>query len=300
MGFHRRLFVSSFLLAAVVSVRAEAAGVQVFVASNGSDSNNCADPSTPCATYAGAFAQVSPGGEVLVETTGDYGLVPTITGSVRLMAVPGVLAYTPNRIIVNAPGATVVLKGLTIEGMGSGANGVDVISVGTLHVEGCVITGFTSGVPNGGNGIFIGSPGTYFIRDTFVRGNMRAGILVSVSSGVARVFIDRCRIEDNAFGLDTDAGSVTTIRHSVVAGNMFDGLAAEISGELNIESCMSVNNGLGVYSNQTSLVRVSNSVITGNDSGVAADSTATLLSRGNNTVEGNRTNQTFPSTYPPK
>ena len=60
-----------------------------------------------------------------------------------------------------------VLRGLTLTGLG-GQNGINVTSVGNLHVEGCVISGFT------GYGIYVSltADGSHiFVKDTITRNN---------------------------------------------------------------------------------------------------------------------------------
>ena len=158
---------ATFLLPLLLAAPAQAVPAsRVFMSTNGNDSNNCANPNTPCLTFAGSLAQVAVGGEVIAEATGGYGAI-NVTQSVTVSGPPGVVIYSGFTVTVNAPGATVVLRGLTIDGTGAAGNGINVISVGNLHVESCVITGFT------GNGIYFTSAGRLFVKDTIVRGSVR-------------------------------------------------------------------------------------------------------------------------------
>jgi hypothetical protein len=272
----------SFLAAPAFAIVA-----RVFVSVNGNDSNVCSNVATPCRTFAGGILQVNTGGEVIVLDSGSYGGT-TITNAVTLNVPPGVIAFTAQPLVVNAPGATVVLRGLTIDGAGAATNGINVVAVGTLHVESCVITGFTGGGPTQGNGIAFGSAGNLFVKDTIVRGNGNVGIFVIPASGTAKASIDHCRSDGNGFGLDSSGNAVTTVRDSAVSGNGNFGFLAENGGELNIENCVSATNFFGIGSTGASTVRVSNSTVTDNTLGL--DPSSTLLSRGNNTVEGNTTN----------
>jgi hypothetical protein len=269
---------------------------RVFVSVNGNDSNVCSNVATPCRTFAGGILQVNVGGEVIVLDSGSYGGT-TITNAVTLNVPPGVIAFTAQPLVVNAPGATVVLRGLTIDGAGASANGINVVSVGTLHVESCVITGFTGGDAGHGNGVFFGSAGNLFVKDAIVRGNGFVGIFVAPASGTAKASIEHCRLEGNAFGLDSYTNAATTVRDSVASGNVNEGFLAEHGGELNIESCVAANNGIGILSGvvPAALVRVSNTTVTDNATGLFAS--GSLLSRSNNTVEGNGTDGTFSGTY---
>ena len=139
------------------------------MSTTGNDSNNCANPNTPCLTFAGSLAQVAVGGEVIAEATGGYGAI-NVTQSVTISGPPGVVIYSGFTVTVNAPGATVVLRGLTIDGTGATGNGINVVAVSVLHVESCVITGFAGGSGPSGHGIYFTSAGQLFVKDTIIRG----------------------------------------------------------------------------------------------------------------------------------
>jgi hypothetical protein len=123
------------------------------------------------------------------------------------------------------------------------------------------------------------------------------GILILGASAVA---VDQVRLEGNSFGLFALDGANVTVRNSVASQNA-TGFYAISNGaaavELDIEACVvSHNSGSGIVSASQSTgistVRVSNSTVTSN--GLAGlfnvGSPALMLSRGNNTVEGNHTN----------
>jgi hypothetical protein len=234
---------------------------------------------------------------VIVLTTGGFGPIPTITQSVTISGAPGVVAFTGWPVNVNAPGSTVVIRGITIDGTGATTgNGITVGAVAILHVEGCVITGFAGDYPDG-SGIYFNAPGQLFVKDTLIRGNGVAGIFVTSSSGLAKVTIDRCRLQQNAFGVDSNGNSRVTLRDSVASGNV-QALQAESGGELNAEHCLVANNGFGFLTfGAASTVRVSNCTITDNDTGLSVSAGA-LLSRGNNTVAGNTATGNFTGSFP--
>jgi nitrous oxidase accessory protein NosD len=281
---------TTVLLAVGLSLLASSAFAvvaRVFVSVNGNDSNVCSNVATPCRTFAGGILQVDVGGQVIVLDSGSYGGT-TITNAVTINVPPGVVAFTAQPLVVNAPGATVALRGLTIHGAGASASGINVTAVGALHVENCVITGFT-GSGSTGNGIYFGSAGNLFVKDTIIRGNTSAGISVIPASSTARASVDHCRLEANEFGLACDANASATVRDSVASGNSNYGFTAQSGGEINIESCASTNNstGIGIFTAGT-VIRVSNTTVTDNGIGLFI-SAGSLLSRGNNTVEGNTT-----------
>ena len=146
------------------------------------------------------------------------------------------------------------MRGLTLTGLG-GDTGINVTSVGNLHVEGCVISGFIS------NGIFVNltADGSHiFIKDTITRNNGDAGIYITTSTGTVRASIDNCRSERNAIGFDASINSRVTINRSVASGNSGGGFIAvsNTSGataELSCEECVASNTGSGfIVSNSVS------------------------------------------------
>ena len=107
----------------VVSLPALAGVQRTFVASNGADTNPCS-LTQPCRAFAAALLQTNAGGEIIVLDSAGYGPV-VIDKAVSIIApagiYAGVTATSGNGIVVNAPGAAVVLRGLEINGTGTSA-----------------------------------------------------------------------------------------------------------------------------------------------------------------------------------
>jgi hypothetical protein len=299
MRFSRASYiVGAALFWLLVALPSHAASNRVFMSPSGDDSGDCANPLTPCLTFAGAQAQVNSGGEVIVEASGEYGSL-FVTKALTISSPPGVVMFCGSTITVYVPGGTVVLRGLTMDGTGVvSGNGINVVAIGSFVVEDCVIANFTGGGPTGGTGIFFGCAGRFSVSDTIVRGNASLGIWVRPATGIARATLDHCRIEGNNFGLDSYTNAITTVRDSVGSGSM-EAFLAE-GGELNLESCVIENNQFGLVADSGSTMRVSNTTVTDNFEGVDANGGAVILTRGNNTVEGNTINGTFSGTYSAK
>jgi hypothetical protein len=131
----RRSRVPRVVFAIVISLFASVALAQVarvFVSASGNDGNVCSNVATPCRTFSGGILQVDAGGEVIVLDTGSYGGT-TITKAVTINVPTGFVAFCAQPIVINAPGANVVLRGLTIDRVSG--NGIDVAAVGTLTIE---------------------------------------------------------------------------------------------------------------------------------------------------------------------
>jgi len=124
MPLHHRLLPSACFLLLLASNLAEATAKRTFVASHGVDNPNCSIVA-PCRNFAAAITATSAGGEVIVLDSAGYGPVTT-TKSISIVAPPGIYAgisvLAGNGVTIDAPGATVVLRGLSINSQG-GANG---------------------------------------------------------------------------------------------------------------------------------------------------------------------------------
>jgi hypothetical protein len=218
----------------------------------------------------------------------------TITHAVSIIAPPGVYAgisvFSGTGIRINAGATdTVILRGLTTNNQGTG-DGITFITGGTLHLEGCVVNGLN-------NGISFLAGAKLEVKESIIRGNQN-GIIVEPASGTAEAVLDQVRLEENGGNaLAAREGSAVTVRNSLASGNNigFEAVSANAANvELDIENCEAFSNSTGIFafsgSTGVATVRVSNSTVTHNDLGLNnAGGPALLLSRGNNTVEGNTT-----------
>ncbi len=257
---------------------AMAQSARTWVSGVGDDFNSCSR-TAPCRTFAGALARTSAGGEINVLDPGSFGAV-TITQSITISAEgveAGVLASGTDAIVISAATTdVVVLRGLDIEGLGTGLVGIKVLGgLGALHVENCTINAFRG---SNGSGIEIvpTTAGTtkVFIKDTTVRGSGQGtggGIFINPGASVTvRASLDNVRMENNVFGLKVQgANSRVSVNNSVAAGNAFAGFSCVTSGSfLTIERSVATNNGtLGVSCSAGTTVRIGNMSITNNVGG---------------------------------
>jgi hypothetical protein len=288
---------ASLLVAGLLASASMAQVQRTFVSGLGNDGNPCSR-AAPCRTFPQAISQTNASGEIYVLDSAGYAAF-TITKSVSIVAPPGVTAgisvFSGNGITINAVASDIViLRGLTVNNQGSSGSGIVFNSAGgTLHVENCVVNGFSSG-----EGVsFFGTAGNLEVKDSIMRGN-KTGISIAPGAGTTLAAIDQVRLESGVTGLVASDGSRVTIRNSIASRNSigFRAFTVISDAELNIENCVASNNsGSGIDATSdgkaVSLVRVSNSTATDNGGGlVNQGSPAVLLSRGNNTVEGNAIN----------
>jgi hypothetical protein len=149
---------------------AHAQATRTWVSGVGDDANPCSR-TAPCKTFAGAISKTAPAGEINVLDPGGFGAV-TITKSITISSESpeaGVLVSGTNGIVISAgPTDTVILKGLDIEGLGTGLNGVDVLAGQLVYVIKCQIHHF---VDNGINMASTTSGARLFVKDSLILQN---------------------------------------------------------------------------------------------------------------------------------
>ena len=286
----QRLYLSLHVLAVLSVLAASAqAAPRTFVSGTGSNANPCTF-ALPCRTFAVALGVTNPGGEVIALDSASYGTA-TITQSVSIIAAPGayagISAPAGNGITINA-GANdvVVLRGLTLIGLGGGLRGISAHSVGTLHVENVVMSGFVD------QGLAFLAPGRLLVKDTLSRDNGASGIDIGSTQGQATASLDRVRLEHNGFsGLIVGTRAKAVVRDSVAAGNAQGGFVSGgiTGGELTVDHCTANNNTLFGIAASQGLVRMTDSTIVYNGTGLLVAAGGTIETRGNNTVQGNGT-----------
>jgi hypothetical protein len=163
-----------------------------------------------------------------------------------------------------------------------------------LWVDSCVIQNFAT------NGITFQptAKANLFVNDTVIENAHNDGIIFSTAAsggGVARATLKNVKITGSGNnGIEIGANTRVTITDSVFSGNGFitpsgDGILANGGNSgTDILSVMSSNNGgSGIHTQNTALIRTSNSMLTENGNmGVNTDSGQTFTGLNNNT-QGN-------------
>jgi hypothetical protein len=299
------------------SAPAEATLAHTWVASTGSDGNNCDRP-TPCATFIGAYNNTTVGGEITCVDSGNFGGLG-ITHSLTVNCEGYVASDTGTTIavafmtITTGPGDVVTLRGLDLDGLGQSANQscVDPVNfggvvhfsgAGTLHLQKMKInhiTGLDCGVQFTPSGSAVLDITDSDISDNGSSGTA-AGVYVGPQSGAeADVVIDHTHIERNYFGIifDGTQGGIIhgVIRDSVVSGNTENGITASTTSSnillLIDQSTVSGSlHGL-VAGGANAAIMVRNTSVFGNTAaGLFTVNGGQLFSYGNNSVDGNNGN----------
>jgi Right handed beta helix region len=288
--------------------------LKVWVAHWGTDNSSCGAITSPCASLQRAHDNVAAAGEVIVLTSGDYGATRTPTLSItKSISIsyngPGEARIVGSGadpvIYINAAVSDVIkLRGLTIDGQGIAAEGIQVRTASALHIQNCVIKHF-QGLGAGVALLLVSTSRTdIFVSDTAILNNgssaASGGISIRLlgSSAAANVILDRILLESNVTGLNVDGTASSgravhiVIRDSMVAGNAADGIVAtsapgKIPISIVVERTSSVaNTGNGILANgPRTTVLIRDSVILGNGTALSTINGGQLISHQQKTAQ---------------
>jgi len=272
--------VIGFAIPLLTAVSANAQATRTWVSGVGDDANPCSR-TAPCKTFAGAISKTAAGGEINCLDPGGFGGV-TITKALTISCegvTAGVLVSGTNAIVISAPATAVVyLKGLDIEGLGTGITGIKFNSGAGLVVDSCVIRGF-------GNS-----------------GGLAIGFLPTTDGAVMTVL--NTVVHHNGSGVDGGgikvgpvgaAINARAVLKNVTVFENFVGVAAVGSGgaaEIMIsDSTIAGNNSNGLLATGTgALIRIGSSVIANNKSAATSGNVQSYLN--------NQLNSNNPDTVP--
>ena len=285
----------------------------------GSDSNSCLTPAAACNNITAALTKTEPGGEIkCLDNHRDEILtiekpitIDCDAPSTLILGFAGQAAVTVNLNEATYPNGVVTLRNLNFNGfLGNGAfapgtDGIRVLGGGAaVHIENVTIQGFALQ----GIGFAPSSSVDLFVRDTVISNSQGVGILVKPSgASSAKVVLDNVNVEGNANGITIDgrttSGSIkAALRDSSIGGHGAFGVYGVDSGSgatnVTVEESTSANNttfGIG-SSGVNSTVRVRNSTVTGNGTGLQIASSGKIISLGGNSVRGNTSNGAFTAT----
>ena len=294
------------VLFAGFSTGAFAQATRTWVSGVGDDANPCSR-TAPCKTFAGAISKTATGGEISVLDPGGFGTV-TITKSITINGtgtLAGILAAGTNGVNVNDSAATspnsaiVILRDISINGATTGFDGIRYTSGKSLMVDHCSIYGFNgNGTNSDGIDVAKTAAGDLKVVDTVVENVSGDGFRMTTTAGIVTAAIDRTRVTGCAQnGIEPISNVRLALTNSLVFHELANGLS--ISGTnsiINIDDTLFANcEGTALRSNAGSQIRVSDSMIANNTTGLNANG-GTLESFQGNSVLGNVTPGAFTGT----
>jgi hypothetical protein len=286
----RRLFVLSIMTLLFLSITTLAYGqaTRTWVSGVGDDANPCSR-TAPCKTFAGAISKTAARGEISVLDPGGFGAV-TITKSITINGegtLAGILNAGTSGIIINdsATGTPdtieVVIRYVSIQGAGTGLDGIRFISGKKLSVEHCLIQNMTgdgievtTSTPNTTGGAMVS------ITDTRIEQTGGNGILMAPVNGPVNVQIrnvDQFRSATTS-GMFLNGNIRANVSHSSFSGNHAGaGVTLALTADTTLDHVEAVGNNIGVLNNNgTPVTRLKDCVLTGNITNGASNLAGTM------------------------
>lgn len=283
----------ALVFGALFSVGAQAQATRTWVSGVGDDANPCSR-TAPCKTFAGAISKTAAGGAISVLDPGGFGAV-TITKAITIEGdgvVAGILSAGTNGMIINAGvNDAVVLRGIRIEGIGTGLNGIRVLQAGSVVIDGCTFNNFTTH----GIDINVSNSTRVTVRDTiFDKAGGAAISAVAAAGMIASVEVEDVRISNSARGVYAQANSRVHATRTQVSGNTNSAFEADGSvstARIVVDAGSATQSATGVLANGANgKVTLAHTTITDNTTGIDATNGGQVHSFGNNRIVDNSTN----------
>jgi hypothetical protein len=295
-------FTASVLALGLAATSADAQN-RVFVGRNGDDANPCTVVA-PCRTFQRAHDVVAANGEIdVLDPAGYSKLIITKAISIQGHAFAGIISTSGDAITINAGvNDKINLRGLHIDGVGTGAYGIHFNSGASLNVQDCLIRNFANGLvfaPS--NALHTATLTTvhFSMSNSLVSDSAGFGIAIQPLVGVVRAVLDHVEMDNNENGLlvqrnDVPVDIFVTLSSSVAANNSKRGIWALSQGSgsgvvyvmVRNSTITNNNSGMEVFGNHA-IMWVSHSTIALNGGGVGAADGGVIESFGDNVLKGN-------------
>jgi hypothetical protein len=278
------LLVAAFgaaLLPLTLSAPAQAQATRTWVSGVGDDVNPCSR-TAPCKTFAGAISKTAANGEISVLDPGGFGAV-TITKSITINGdgtLAGILSSGVTAVnVTTTAGIKVVLRNLSINGGGTGLNGVRVLVPSEVVIDKCTFEGYT------GVGVDVSTTGTTkvsVVDSSFTDGG--TGINATSTTGIAFVSVRNSRFYNlTVNGMVSSTNGAINVDSSVLT-QMPNAVLANGNGIANVTNSQFMNNANAVNNSAAgSQIRVSNNDFIDNTNNFVI-SAGTIRSAGNNRI----------------
>ena len=193
---------------------------RTWVSGVGDDANPCSRME-PCKTFAGAISKTATNGEINCLDPAGYGAV-TITKSIIIdcrNTEGSILSTGTNGVIINITAKTdtqkaVKLLGISINGAGTGINGIRILAANAVNFENVMIDGNTQ------HGISVEGKSQVTVSNSAIRNNKAAGINGFFSGdGVIDIMVSNSLITGNVLGISATTGTTIRLSGNTIAFN---------------------------------------------------------------------------------
>jgi len=251
---------------------AHAQASRTWVSGLGDDANPCSR-TAPCKTFPGAITKTAAGGEIDCIDPGGFGVV-TITKAITIDCgggevgqVGSILAANTNGVVISAGANDVVtLRNLTINGIGTGINGIRFLSGKLLHVQSVGIFGFTTH----GVDVNMMTGAQMSLRNVGISDVGGSG--VNMTDTVAfSASLDNVQISNAVTGVHASSNSKAALIRCSILGTLTGLNADAANAEINADTTLLAYGGTGVAASGGGLARISNSNVNNNGTGVSGN-----------------------------
>ena len=277
-------FLAAATLAVGFSTAAHAQATRTWVSGTGSDANPCSR-TAPCQTFSGAFSKTATNGEISALDPGGFGTI-NITKSITINGdgtLAGILNAGTTGIIVNITTNLttdkVVIRNVSIQGAGTGTDGIRIIDGAEVVVDNVTIGGFT----DAGVDVTQSQASNVFLRDVRISKGLVGVRTQSTLGNVNGTFENVSIYGMSSHGIECINNTNIVMRN--VSTNRSAGSGVRSSGatvNLAIENSSSSGNNFG-YEATAGNLRIANCGMYANNT----NCTASVLSAGNNRSAGN-------------
>ena len=273
---------------------AQATSTRTWVSGVGYDTSATCSRTAPCKTFSNALSKTTPGGEINCLDGGDFAGGMNITFAVTISCeagTAGIIMSSGSAITITAAATDdITLRGLDINGGGTGGNGIFVLNAKTIHIENCAIRGFLAG---GSAGIFAtNSSNTIFIyvTDSVISDNSN-GLRLTSTGGFKVASLKNVTItgSTNDGVLANNTNVFVNITESVISGN--GGSAVNVAAsfaEANVDRTTMANNAVALNASASgATIRAVGNNIFNNTTAFGIAGGATIATDGQNRTGGN-------------
>lgn len=295
---------STISLIFVFAVMAQAQATRTWVSGVGDDVNPCSR-TAPCKTWAGAISKTAKDGEINALDPGGFGTL-TITKSITIDGTgtnaSTLSALAPAGFTVNITDPadvrkTVTIRNVTVNGAASGTSGIRVLAALKVAIENVSIANLTT------HGVDINVLATTRVdlNNVSVRNCAGNGLRAIGGAGaVPVVSISNSNFFNCGIGVHGDDNSRISIRNTTTSDNVTAGFNANATtagrfAEMNLVNCASYNNIATASSRGVSAggsagggtLRMASTAIHTSNVGFNVGANGTIVSYGNNYIDGN-------------
>jgi Right handed beta helix region len=284
------------------SALVNAQATRTWVSGVGDDVNPCSR-TAPCKTFAGAISKTATNGEINCLDPAGYGAV-TVTKSITIDCEDtqgSILSAGTNGVIVNITAATDLkksfkLRGVSINGAGTGINGIRILSATNVTLQEVVIDGVTQ------HGVSVETtvtPLKMLVDATTIRSNAGHGInAFPILPSTLNLTVNNSTFAYNAQnGLNLADNVKASAFGSVFMGSANGVLAS--NAQLYLKDCIiNYNTTAGIRSQSGANVIMHGVSVTANPTGISNAATVTSVT-GTNSITQNTIADGAPNAFAP-